>query len=213
MANARSRRRDQVRRGRHVPFIFPLINKSAGIWLIGIDMNAKTVSHRALHSPGDDVDAVMFALRECARAKCNARDIRFRCRVSVYELVPSFGSARVLDGLIIAHGDSPASSASRIEDRSCASVQPKRISGFRQLRNEATTDESFFSDRDSRDDNPGAHSTFPKKITSVAFPSLPKARRMPTRHFRETRVTGRADLYRETCAGFYNRSGITQRAK
>lgn len=32
---------------RHDSFIFPLVNKSAGIWLIGIGMNAKTVLHRA----------------------------------------------------------------------------------------------------------------------------------------------------------------------
>jgi len=32
---------------RHGSFIFPLVNKSAGIWLIGISMNAKTVLHRA----------------------------------------------------------------------------------------------------------------------------------------------------------------------
>lgn len=31
----------------HDSFIFPLVNKSAGIWLIGIGMNAKTVLHRA----------------------------------------------------------------------------------------------------------------------------------------------------------------------
>jgi len=110
-------------RGRHVPFIFLLINKSAGIWLIGIDMNAKTVSHRAFRSPGDDVDPSCLrfasALAQNATRAISGFGVGCRC----YELVPSFGSARVLDRLIIARGvplsgcEADPRLTSRINDR------------------------------------------------------------------------------------------------
>lgn len=90
-------------RERHVPFIFPLINKSAGIRLIGIGMNAKTVPHHTRSgSPGDDVESSgpRSCLRTASALPQNAtRTISgfgVECR-----LVSPFRSARMLDELII----------------------------------------------------------------------------------------------------------------
>lgn len=70
-------------------FIFPLVNKSAGIWLIGIGMNAKTVLHRVfrLARRWRRITAtrrgVMFALhRKRALAKYDANDIRFQVSIA-----------------------------------------------------------------------------------------------------------------------------------
>lgn len=78
----------------HDSFIFPLVNKSAGIWLIGIGMNAKTVLHRvpAGQAMTSNNGGVMFALmlhRKHTPAKYDAYGIRFQVSIAYKSFPPS----------------------------------------------------------------------------------------------------------------------------